>query len=50
MAIKKKKKKREKKKRSEEIKRDKCPKPQKDRSRGNKKEQVSGTSKKSQKK
>jgi len=28
---------------SEEIKRDKCPKPQKDRSRGNKKGQVSRT-------
>ena len=35
-----------KKKASEEIKRDMCPKPQKERSRGNKKGHVSGTSKK----
>jgi len=35
-----------KKKASEEIKRDMCPKPQKERSRGNKKGHVFGTSKK----
>ena len=35
-----------KKKVSEEIKRDMCPKPQKERARGNKKGHVSGTSKK----